>query len=173
MEPGCAVLRFLGVMASQGTEPANSRTRIWAYLACAWCVIFAALHVYWAAGGNAGLASSAGTALAARRPLAFVLAGLWGTALLLGAGAVFSAGLARWRPRGSKSRRWTAVLGWAAGAALAARGLLLEVVLLTGAGGVASAVGPLEAHWSLILWNPWFTAGGLLLLLAARQFQRG
>jgi hypothetical protein len=135
-------------------------------------VIFATLHVYWAAGGNAGLASSAGTGLAAHRPLAFVLTGLWGTALLLGVGAVFSTGLARWRPRGSKLRRWTAILGWTAGAALAARGLLLEVVLLTGAGGVASAVGPLETHWSLILWNPWFFAGGLLLLLAARQFQR-
>jgi hypothetical protein len=127
--------------------------------------------VYWAAGGNAGLASAAGTELAARRPLAFVLSGLWGTALLLGVGAVFSAGLAHWRPRGGL-RRWTGILGWLAGAVLVARGLLVEVVLLTGTGGVAASAGPLETHWSLILWNPWFAAGGVLLLLAARQFQR-
>jgi hypothetical protein len=29
-----------------------------------------------------------------------------------------------------------------------------------------------ETHWSLILWNPWFIAGGALLLLAAYRFQR-
>jgi S-adenosyl methyltransferase len=66
----------------------------------------------------------------------------------------------------------TAILGWLVGTVLVARGLLLEVVLLSAAGGVASSVGPLETHWSLILWNPWFVAGGLLLLLAACQFQR-
>jgi hypothetical protein len=65
-----------------------------------------------------------------------------------------------------------AILGLLAGAVLLARGLLLEVVLLTGAGGVASSVGPTERYWSLSLWNPWFVAGGFLLLIAARQSQR-
>jgi hypothetical protein len=159
------------MVMGQEEEPASSRARIWGQLACAWCVIFAAVHLYWATGGDAGLASSAGTALATRRPLSFVLSGLWGTALLLLMGAVLSAGLAHWRLHGGL-RRGTAILGWLAGTVLVARGLLLEVVLLSGAGGVASSVGPLETHWSLILWNPWFVAGGLLLLLAARQFQR-
>nr|CTQ96950.1 hypothetical protein [Kibdelosporangium sp. MJ126-NF4] len=36
------------------------------------------LHIYWAVGGEAGLASSAGVDLATRRPLGFVLLGLWG-----------------------------------------------------------------------------------------------
>jgi hypothetical protein len=134
-------------------------------------VVFAAVHVYWAAGGNAGLASSAGHALATRRPLSFVLLGLWGIALLSAAGAVFCAGLARWRPRGW-TKRGMAAAGWVAGALLLVRGLLLEIVLSTGAGGVASSVGPSEARWSLVLWNPWFIVGGVLLLLAARRFQR-
>jgi hypothetical protein len=151
--------------------PAIARGRTWGYLACAWCVTFAAVHLYWAADGGTGLASSAGTELAARRPLSFVLSGLWGTALLLLTGAVLSAALAHWRPPGSR-RRALAILGWLAGSLLVARGLLLEAVLLSGAGGVASSVGSLETHWSLTLWNPWFVAGDVLLLLAARRFRR-
>jgi len=87
------------------------------------------------------LASSAGIDLATRRPLPFVLFGLWGTALLSLAGAVFCVGLACWRPRGGL-RQGMAILGLVADAVLLARGLLLELVLLTGAGGVASSVGP-------------------------------
>jgi hypothetical protein len=103
--------------------------------------------------------------------LPFVLVGLWGTAVLSLAGAVFGAGLAGWRPQGAP-RRAMALIGWLAGLVLIIRGLLLEIVLLTGAGGAASSIGALEKRWSLILWNPWFIAGGLLLLLATRQFQR-
>jgi len=151
------------------TSSASGRT--WGYLAGAWCVLFAAVHLFWAAGGTTGLASSAGTDLAARRPVTFVLFGLWGTALLCLLGAVFCAGLARWQPSGGLRRGMT-ILGLLAGGLLLARGLLLEIVLLTAAGGIRSSVGPLETHWSLLLWNPWFAAGGLLLLLATRQFHR-
>lgn len=135
-------------------------------------MLFAAPHIYWAVGGDAGLASSAGADLAAHRPLWFVLLGLWGTALLLIGGAVFSIGLARWRLTGGL-RHGVAILGWLGGGVLLARGLLLEGVLLTGAVGIPSAVGPSETHWSLVLWNPWFFVGGLVVVLATRQFQRG
>ncbi|GAB3899092.1 hypothetical protein GCM10029964_084520 [Kibdelosporangium lantanae] len=145
--------------------------RAWGYFACVWCVLFAALHVYWAVGGDVGLASSAGTDLATHRPSWFVLLGLWGVALLLVAGAAFSVGMTRWRLRG-RLRRVVVILGWLGGVVLLARGLLLEVVLLTGAGGIASAVGPSQTHWSLILWNPWFVLGGLVVSLATCQLQR-
>nr|WP_243867387.1 DUF3995 domain-containing protein [Actinophytocola oryzae] len=144
---------------------------MWGYLACVWCVLFAVLHIYWAAGGAVGLASSAGADLAAHRPPWFVLLGLWGVALLLLAGAAFSVGTTCWRLTG-RLRRAMVILGWLGGIGLLARGLLLEVVLLTGAGGVASAVGPSQTQWSLILWNPWFALGGLVVSLATRQFQR-
>lgn len=149
----------------------GGHSRTWGYAACTWCALFAAVHVYWAVGGDAGLASSAGADLATRRPTAFVLLGLWGVALMLLTGAAFGVGLARWRPSGGL-RRAMAILGWLTGTALLARALLLELVLLTGTGDVASSVGPLETHWSLILWNPWFALGGLLLTLATRQFQQ-
>lgn len=118
-----------------------SPLRTWVYLGCLWCVLFAALHIYWALGGDDGLASSAGADLAAHRPLWFVLLGLWGTALLLIGGVVFCLGLTRWQLTGGL-RRGVAILGWLGGGVLLARGLLLEVVLLTGAGGIPSTVGP-------------------------------
>lgn len=160
-----------GVAKAHAGERAAGAAPVWAYLAGAWCVIFAVVHVYWATGGNAGLASSAGHELATRMPVSFVLLGLWGTALLLAAGAVLCAGLARWRPHGW-AKRAMAAASWLAGALLLARGLLLEIVLPTGAGGVASSVGPSETRWSLVLWNPWFIVGGVFLLLAAHRFQR-
>jgi Protein of unknown function (DUF3995) len=96
---------------------------------------------------------------------------VWGVALLLLAGAAFSVGMTRRRLRGRR-RRAVVILGWLGGTVLLARGLLLEVVLLTGTGGVASAVGPSQTHWSPILWNPWFVVGGSVVLLATRQLQR-
>jgi hypothetical protein len=144
----------------------------YAYFAFLWCGAFAALHVYWAVGGGVGLASSAGVDLATRRPPLFVLAGLWGTALLLLLGAALTAALARGRPRGRLQR--VAVLAvWLGGIVLLARGVVLQLVLMTGASGVAPSVGESEVHWSLILWNPWFMLGGILFLLTAYRLGRG
>ena len=134
-----------------------------------WCVAFAAVHVYWAVGGNVGLASAAGVDLATRRPALFVLVGLWGTATLLLLGAGFSAGLAEGRPQG-RLRRPAAAVGWLLGVTLLARGIILELGLITGAGGIAASVGAAETRWSLVLWNPWFALGGVAFLMTARRF---
>jgi heme/copper-type cytochrome/quinol oxidase subunit 2 len=63
--------------------------------AVAWCAAFTVLHVYWALGGNIGLAESAGAELAREKPTAFVLIGLWGVAALLVVGGVFWCAVAR------------------------------------------------------------------------------
>jgi hypothetical protein len=84
-EPGHLVCRCPGVITADEPHPLP-RVRAWGYLACMWCVLFAALHIYWAAGGEAGSASSAGVDIATQRPLWFVLFGLWGVAVLLLAG---------------------------------------------------------------------------------------
>ena len=118
------------------------------YGASAWCLTFAALHIYWAVGGELGLASSAGSDLAARRPALFVLVGLWGTAMLLLLGARLSAALARGRPP-TRLRRLATATGWLVGAALLARGVVLELVLAMGAGGISASVGASEAYWGL------------------------
>jgi hypothetical protein len=147
------------------------RDRRWAHLAAAWCVLFAVPHLYWALGGSFALAVAAGADLARQRPTWFVVGGLWGVAAALLVGAAFCVGLARWRLRGT-SRRLAAALGWAGGTVLVLRGLLVEVLLATGAGGVAETVGADQTTWSLLVWNPWFVVGGVLVLLATREFAR-
>jgi hypothetical protein len=121
------------------------------------------LHVFWALGGSAGLASSAGAELAARRPTAFVVLGLWGVAALLLAAAVV-VGVAVSAQLSPRLRR---ILGWligAAGLVMVARGVVVELLLITDAGGVRTAVGPEQTRWSLALWNPWFVVGGVLFV---------
>ncbi|MFI6097449.1 DUF3995 domain-containing protein [Lentzea sp. NPDC051213] len=133
--------------------------KIWGYAAASWCLLFAALHVFWALGGTVGLAESAGADLATQRPAWFVLGGLWGVALVLLVGAWFSVGLTRWRPH-----RLVTALGWLGGAALLLRGAGLEVALLTT--NLSEEVGEQQTRWSLLLWNPWFMLGGAFLLAA-------
>ncbi|HEY0500980.1 MAG TPA: DUF3995 domain-containing protein [Kutzneria sp.] len=130
---------------------------MWGKIAACWCALFAALHVYWALGGDIGLASSAGPELAAQRPTWFVLFGLWGVAMLLAAGAAFCLLRHPWQR-----------VGQFAGAILVARGVLIEFVLLAGVAEVSAE----ERLWSLVLWNPWFALGGVLWLLAFNQSPR-
>jgi hypothetical protein len=136
-----------------------------------WCLVFAALHVFWAVGGQTGLASSAGAELAARRPVSFVVFGLWGVAAILAAGAL----LAAWAAWGHPRTRWLRglrILAVVVAAGLLLRGVLVEAALTANLGGVRQQVGPLETHWSLVLWNPWFIIGGICfgaLALAIHQ----
>jgi len=140
--------------------------------AVSWCRAFAALHVYWALGGSAGLASSAGTDFATRRPASFVAFGLWGVAALLLIGAIVTGFAASFRFPARVGR----ILGWligAAGLALFARGVLVEFLLLADVGGVRTEVGPEQTRWSHLLWNPWFIAGGVLLFWAGIRVVKG
>lgn len=113
--------------------------------AAAWCAVFAALYLFWAVGGTAGLASSAGQALAERRPAGFVVFGLFGVAALLLAGIalviVATGGIASVR-----LSRVAGVVLAVVGVALVVRGVALEVLLATDVGGLRAAVGPLESR---------------------------
>lgn len=172
-----------GRSGTGAVDPARWR---WGYSAAGWALLFAGLHVYWALGGRAGLASSAGRDLAVNRPLWFVVFGLWGVALVLLALAALGVLLARTggrgRPAGTGAggllagtgargllARLARPLGWLVGGVLLLRGVWVQVLLLTGAGHVARTVGPEQVHASLVWWDPWFVAGGLVFLLAARQ----
>ncbi|MEU2655119.1 DUF3995 domain-containing protein [Streptomyces sp. NPDC007325] len=122
------------------------------------------LHFYWGLGGGVGLSVSAGP-LAAERPLWFVVIGLWGVGGLCLLGAVLARLLTRSGLRGTPAAltRW---LGWVVSAILLARGIGVEVMLLTGLGWDAS-VSDEQRTWTLALWNPWFIAGGMAFGLAA------
>jgi len=140
-----------------------SRKTPWAWGACAWAVTFGVLHVYWALGGAAGLAESAGSHLAATRPVWFVLGGLWGVAAVCFTGAALVWVLAS----GVTGGRGVPWLVRVAGAVLVARALAVEVLIATDGSALATSVSPAERHWTLWLWNPWFMLGGALFAAAS------
>lgn len=143
----------------------------WAiFAAVIWYVVFALMHLFWAVGGSFGLASSAGHDLVARRPTIFVVFGLYGVAAILLTGSAMLLAI----DHAAASRLRTAALFvlLGTGVALMLRGVVLELVLAADIGGVRAQIGPVEAPWSLILWNPWFALGGSLLIAASVQAHR-
>ncbi|MFJ3836035.1 DUF3995 domain-containing protein [Streptomyces sp. NPDC054904] len=132
---------------------------------------FAALHFFWALGGEVGLDVSSGERLASERPAWFVAGGLWGVGFLCLIGALVALGL---RKRGVRGRTWRVLqlLGLAICLLLLVRGLLVEVLLIAdvpAVGGISAA----QRFWTLTVWNPWFVLGGVLFGLATRSFGKG
>jgi Protein of unknown function (DUF3995) len=160
------------------TRPGMAR---FAHLACAWGLLFAALHYYWALGGRIGLDVSAGRRLADTRPLWFVLTGLWGVGTACLGGAVLGILLARdglrtrlgRRLGGSRAGWLLCLMGWGVGGLLLMRAVAVEVMLLTGAGDLDTSLGRHQVFWTLVLWNPWFALGGLAFAAAAHQARPG
>ncbi|WP_432026287.1 DUF3995 domain-containing protein [Streptomyces sp. 1222.5] len=142
-----------------------ARSALWGRLAGTWATAFAALHFYWALGGDVGLDTSAGP-LATERRLWFVIAGLWGVGALCLLGTLLAWSLTKGRLRGIPAlpaRR----LAWAISALLLTRGIGIEVLLLTHTTHLNTSIGDQQQAWTLALWNPWFIAGGLTFGLAA------
>jgi len=140
-----------------------------AYAACAWAAVFAAMSFYWAAGGTVGsntIGDIIRTPALARDP-AFV-AILWATGALKAIAALLA--LALVRPWGRVIPRWALrTAGWGTGlllvlyggANLAVRGLMAVGIIRTPASMHSTA-----ARWHLLLWDPWWTLGGLLFAAA-------
>ncbi|MGX8909385.1 hypothetical protein ACR820_29855 [Streptomyces netropsis] len=62
---------------------------------------------------------------------------------------------------------------WGASALLLARGIGVEVLLLTtSTTHLDSSVSASQRAWTLALWNPWFIAGGLAFGFAALRSGR-
>lgn len=73
---------------------------------------------------------------------------------------------------GGRAARLVIMLSSLGGALLLLRGVAVQVMLLTDAGGVASNVGEQQTRVSLVLWNPWFVLGGLLFAATGIQSWR-
>jgi hypothetical protein len=147
----------------------------WGWAAAGWSLLFAALHLFWAAGGSLGLAESAGAGLAGERPAWFVGFGLYGVAVVLVAAAVLAVVLAG-RAHGPRRQRVAIVLGTAVAGVLLLRALCMEVLLLAIPGYGHGAVSPAERFWTLVLWDPWFLVGGVAfagVTVAARRRHPG
>ena len=136
-------------------------SRRWGHAAAAWAGLFAALHLFWAAGGALGLAESAGRELAVDRPLWFVAAGLYGVAVALVTAAGLDVLLAR-SPLTGRAGWSLPPLGAGVVVLLLVLAVGVQALLLTDAGYGGGAVSPAQRWWTLLLWNPWFLLGGLL-----------
>jgi hypothetical protein len=137
----------------------------WGYVAAGWSAAFAVLHLFWALGGSAGLAESAGAQLARQRPAPFVVGGLYGVALALVVAAALGIALAR-NPL-ARGHRWVVLLGAGVAAVLLLRAVGVELLLLTAADYGGGAISGAQRQWTLVLWNPWFLVGGIAFALAA------
>ena len=141
-----------------------------AYAACAWALAFAALSVYWAAGGTAG-AETIGEAITkpvlARDPGWVAL--LWATGALKMLGGLFA--LALVQPWGRGIPRWMRLSGaWGAGALLLLYGgasMIQFGLMAAGALSVPASVGATAVRWHLLLWEPWWMLGGVLFMATA------
>lgn len=141
-----------------------SARRLWCWATGVWSAVFAAPHVYWAAGGRAGLGSQAAAADAALEQTWFAAYNLVAGGLGV-LGVVLAFTLAeRWGT--GRLRRWL----------LAAATLAAAVLLLRGVVGMAllamefeEAVLNRQAPPILLAIEPWFVLGGLTFGLMARE----
>lgn len=133
-----------------------------AIAAGAWCVVFGAVHVYWALGGRAGLGTSAADA-----DEAFSTPWFWAynaaVAVLSIGGAIVAAATSMGIP--PRTARRLRGLSRVAGGVLLVRGGLGTVLLLVDlvAGGLESMPAPV-----LVAVEPGFVAGGLAFTAVGR-----
>lgn len=140
---------------------------VWCWAAGVWSVVFAAPHLYWAAGGRAGLGSQAAAADAALEQTWFAVYNLAAGVLGVLGGGVAVVLARQWA--GRRSRRL--LLG---ATVLAAGALLLRGVLGIALLAIDLGAGVLDGQTPPILLaiEPWFVLGGLTFGLMARE-QRG
>jgi hypothetical protein len=145
-----------------------------AYGAAAAAFGYAAVSLYWAAGGTAGLSTVGGTAQAlARSGGAAAAAVIAVTVLLKTAGGLL--GLAMARPWGQHLPRRALYLAGLAGSILL---IVYGAVEVTGeALAETGAIRPAAADWTalrwhLALWDPWFLVWGMLLATATWGYRR-
>lgn len=140
--------------------PASSGVPSWRaawmeYAACAWALLFAAMHIYWALGGTAGLPSGKMVPEAGGALLAIDVAAI---PLCIVAGLI---ALALVQPWGRIIPRWMMLAAaWAAGVAFALRAV---VGLLQDGLAVTSGI-PLDP---MDPYDLWFLLGGILFVVIA------
>jgi hypothetical protein len=137
---------------------------------------FAAVSLYWAVGGTAGLSTLGGgieELARARDPAIVVL--IWVSVVLKVVGGVLA--LALVQPWGRAVPRRLLLLACGGGAAvLVAYGAVqMTAVALVELGALAPSepVDPSVLRWRLFLWEPWFLVWGLLLGRATWLHTRG
>lgn len=151
----------------------RSQERIgrWASIAAvAWCVLFGALHLYWALGGTVGFAEFSmppNKILALTRDPGYMRI-TWGVVFLCLFAAILA--LATIQPWSRRLPRWLLLTPlWIACALFLVRGIAtpIQTALIIGGGMPFEPIaGPEAQAWSVwllidtLLYSPWFTLGG-------------
>ena len=167
-------------MIKRITQPTNSSSaegkRAWAaYGACVLALLYAAVSLYWVAGGTAGLATVGGQIadMARVRDPAILALGWLAVVLKVVVGLLALALAQRW---GQRLPRWLLLTAaWAASAVLILYGgVMVSVGALVLAGVIAapSSVDWLALRWHVWLWDMWFLVWGVLLGVATLFYQR-
>lgn len=146
-----------------------------AYGAAVAAFAYAAVSLYWAAGGTAGLSTVGGPAeKMARSGGAAAAAVIVVTVLLKTAGGLLA--LAMVRPWGNRlPGRALGIAGLAASAVLLVYGAVEvagEALAETGTVRVPRSADWTALRWHLGLWDPWFVVWGLLLAAATWGYRR-
>jgi hypothetical protein len=151
------------------------RTSLPARLTFAWCMIFAAMSVYWLLGGTVGLSTLANVIQesAAENDPDFRLT-TWVTAgLKVLGGLVALASIQRWGRVIPRTLLLTFLMG--AGFLLAlygVAGFVEKALMLSGVIDLPDSMGEGPARWYLAFWEPWWILGGVLFLLTANAYQK-
>ena len=164
------------------SQTRNGLTLWAAFAAVAWCVVFGALHLYWALGGDAGLVQfstpSNQTLAFTRDPIYIGLT--WAVGLICAYGAIVSLGTTQtW---GRHIPRWVLLTTlWIACGLSLLRGIgnpVQDLLVLAGIMPFEPFEGPQAIAWyrwmliDVIVWSPWFTLGGLAFGITAWSARR-
>lgn len=146
-----------------------------ARLTFAWCLIFAAMSVYWLAGGTIGVSTLANIIQEYVRTgdPNFILT-TWVTVVLKITGGLLAlATFQRWGQMIPLRLLLTLLI--AAGVLLTlygVAGFVEKALMLSGVIDIPESMGRGPAWWYLVIWEPWWILGGVLFLLTAHATRR-
>ncbi len=156
---------------SLAPTPRQLPTGNWAgYAACGWALLFAAVSIYWAAGGTIG-ADTVGDRVTR---LPGIVALLWAVGAAKLVGALLALALVRSSARLAR-RRLMLTIAWAAGAGMILYGganLAVRGLMALGRIRTPDSMHSTAATWHLALWDPWWLLGGILFATAAWSYDR-
>lgn len=145
--------------------------------AAVWGFVFAVPSFYWAMGGLAGASSTVAPSLVhlvQERNPGFI-AVLWVTGALKIVGGMLGLALVHRRVWGCGMNRLLQLMAWGAGVLLVwhgalfvGQGLLVQADIIK----LAPELVPIS-RWYTYLWGPWFVAGGVAFMFAARAHLNG
>ena len=152
----------------------SQRTSQWpAWAAAIWAFVFALISLYWTLGDEIGLGTLAESLQEqADSPDAGFVVLMWANVLLKVLAGLTAVSLVT--RAGAGIPRWMRLAGvWSAGILMTLYGVAAtveKVLILAGVLEMPSAMSATSVRWALFLWDPFWTLGGVLFLIAAWRF---